>query len=96
MILKDVEKVLSSHKQELIMKGVRALAVFGSVARNEATAASDIDILIDYDSRKGLFAFVNLKVFLENLLKCKVDLVTKNALHPALKKKILQEAKNVF
>jgi uncharacterized protein len=52
--------------------------------------------LIDFDSKKGLFAFVELRNYLRDLLGCKVDLVTKSALHPALKKKILNEAKVVF
>ena len=76
--------------------GVRALAVFGSVARNEGSLKSDVDILIDLKSGKGLFVFVEIKFYLEKLLNCEVDLVTKNALHPALKDQILQEAKNVF
>jgi len=96
MLLKTVKKILKDHKKDLCSRGVRDLAVFGSVARNEESAKSDVDILIDFDSRKGLFVFVELKNYLENLLNCDVDLVTKNALHPALKQKILQEAKHVF
>jgi predicted nucleotidyltransferase len=75
---------------------VRTLSLFGSVARNEGRIGSDIDILIDFDAKMGLFVFVDLKNYLEDLLDCEVDLVTKSALHPALRKKILQEAKNVF
>jgi hypothetical protein len=96
LIFQDVKNILSKHKKQLIQKGVRALAVFGSIARNQGTSKSDVDILIDYDSRKGLFFFVELKNYLEDLLDCEVDLVTKNALHPALKKRILAEAKDVF
>lgn len=96
MFLREVRKILIDHKQELVRQGVRALALFGSITRNEATAQSDIDILIEFDSKKGLFLFVALKQYLEKLLDCEVDLVTKNALHPALKKRILQEAKHVF
>ncbi len=44
----------------------------------------------------GLFGFIGLKDYLEELLHCDVDLVTKSALHPSLRKKILDEAKNVF
>lgn len=73
-----------------------AISIFGSVARNEGTSKSDVDILIDFDSKRGLFAFVGLKGYFENLLDCNVDLVTKNALHPALKSQILNEAKYVF
>jgi predicted nucleotidyltransferase len=96
MLLKPVVKILKNHQEDLTQQGVRSLAIFGSVARNESTAESDIDILIDFDAKRGLFAFVGLKNYLERILQCEVDLVTKNALHPALKPQILREAKHVF
>ena len=96
MLLKDAMKTLKHHRKSLSSQGVRELSIFGSVARNESTSKSDIDILIDFDSKKGLFVFVGLKNYLENILCCKVDLVSRNALHPALKPQILQEAKHVF
>jgi len=96
MLLKSANKILKQHQKELAEQGVRRLAIFGSVARNENTSKSDIDILIDFDAKRGLFAFVGLKHYLENILDCNVDLVTKNALHPALKPQILNEAKYVF
>jgi predicted nucleotidyltransferase len=96
MLFQEVKKILSSHKKELILRGVKALSLFGSIARNEATSKSDVDILIDFDSKKGLFFFLNLKKYLEELLQCEVDLVTPRALHPALKDRILREAKRVF
>ena len=96
MLFNDAKKILSRHKKTLSQFGVQALAIFGSVARDEGSTKSDIDILIDFDSKKGMFVFVDLKIYLENLLKCDVDLVTKNALHPYLKDRILREAKYVF
>lgn len=96
MSYKAVEKILKEHKKPLSQLGVRTLAIFGSVARNEETKSSDVDILVDFDSKKGLFAFIDLKDYLEDILNCKVDLVTKKALHPALKKRILQEARHVY
>lgn len=88
--------VLESHRKDLSRLGTRHLSIFGSTARNEATKTSDIDILVDFDSKKGLFVFVDLKFYLEEILKCEVDLVSKRALHPALKKRILSEAKQIF
>lgn len=88
--------LLISQKKHLSSLGTRHLAIFGSTARNQAKKTSDIDILVDFDSKKGLFGFMDLKFFLEDLLKCEVDLVTKRALHPALKKRILSEAREVF
>ncbi len=96
MQLKEAKKILKGHKKDLSERGVRALAIFGSTARNEGSPQSDVDILIDFDSKRGLFVFVDLKIFLEDILQCEVDLVTKNALHPALKQKILKEAEHVF
>ncbi len=88
--------VLKSHRKDLSRLGTRHLAIFGSTAKNEATKTSDIDILVDFDAKKGLFVFVDLKFFLEDILKCEVDLVSTRALHPALKKRILSEAKQIF
>ena len=88
--------LLISHRDQLFSLGTRHLAIFGSTARNEASKTSDIDILVDFDSKKGLFGFEDLRFYLEEILNCQVDLVTRNALHPALKTRILNEAKEVF
>lgn len=88
--------VLLSHQKELSQLGSRHLAIFGSTARNETTKTSDIDILVDFDTKKDLFEFIDLKFYLEDILSCDVDLVSKQALHPALKKRILGEAKQIF
>ncbi len=96
MLLNQAKKIIQSHKKDLNKLGVRTLAVFGSVARDESKRKSDVDIMIDFDSKKGLFVFMDIKSYLEEILDCDVDLVTKNALHPALKQNILKEAKYVF
>lgn len=96
MNLKDVQNNLIAHQKSLFQYGANSLSIFGSFAKNESTTKSDIDILVDFDSKKGLFGFIDLKNYLEKILKRHVDLVTKNALHPALKQKILQEAQHVF
>lgn len=60
---------------------VKALYLFGSTARGQATRQSDIDILVEFSSHGvGFFDFVNLKTFLEKLLKARVDLVTRDAI----------------
>jgi predicted nucleotidyltransferase len=96
MQFSKAQKILKAHQEDLSNYGVRTLAVFGSIARNEGTKSSDIDILVDFDSKRGLFVFVGLKNYLEGILECEVDLVTRKALHPALKKRILSEARQVF
>lgn len=90
------QALLKSHRSELAKLGTRHLAIFGSTARNEAIKTSDIDILVDFDAKKGFFVFADLKFYLEDILSCDVDLVSTRALHPALKKRILSEAKQVF
>lgn len=94
--LSKAKALLASHREQLSSLGTRHLAIFGSTARNEISSSSDIDILVDFDAKKGLFVFADLKFYLEDLLKCEVDLVSTRALHPALKKRILSEAKQVF
>lgn len=96
ILLKEAKKILTHHKKDLSQLGVLSLALFGSLARDESSSKSDVDILIDFDSKRGLFVFIEVKNYLEELFDCDVDLVTKNALHPALKHRILKEAKYVF
>jgi uncharacterized protein len=93
----DVRRTLQAHPEILQQYGVQEVRVFGSTARGEAGDGSDIDLLVDYDSsaRVGLFAFVRLRRRLGELLGCPVDLVTPDALHPALREDILREAVRV-
>jgi predicted nucleotidyltransferase len=87
--------ILSDSKDELREKfGVKSIAVFGSTARNEAQSGSDVDVLVEFDSRAeiGLFKFIRLQWQLEELLENKVDLVTRGGLFPQLKDSILKEA----
>lgn len=87
-----LEKIAKASR-ELTEFHVKALYLFGSIARDEATAASDVDILVEFtpEARIGLFHFLKLKNFLEGILGCKVDLVTVDALHPMMKDSILEE-----
>jgi len=91
-----IKKIVTAHKDQLINLGTRHLSIFGSTSRGEAKPASDIDILVDFDAKKGIFVFADLKFFLEEILQAEVDLVSTRALHPALKKRILNEAKQIF
>jgi predicted nucleotidyltransferase len=65
--------------------GVTRAALFGSVARGEATETSDVDILFDPPQRMGLFQYSGLALRLEDTLGKKVDLVTYNSLKPILR-----------
>ena len=70
---------------------VKKIGVFGSVARGQQKRRSDIDILIELSKPIGFFDFLELEIFLSKILKRKVDIVTKNALKPLIKKDILKE-----
>ena len=71
--------------------GVKKLGVFGSVSRGENLEASDIDLLVEFSRPIGLFKFIELEDYLSKILGQKVDLVTKNALKPAIKDDVLKE-----
>jgi uncharacterized protein len=90
----EVLERLRADRSSLDRFGVRSIALFGSVARGEAGAGSDVDILVDYraDARPDLFEFIDLKEHLEELVGRRVDLVTPAALHPRLRDRILAEA----
>lgn len=69
---------------------VEELGIFGSTAQGQATAKSDVDILVDFSTSPGFFTFIRLEERLSNILGRKVDLVTKNALKDAVKSEILR------
>jgi predicted nucleotidyltransferase len=96
MQFNEAKRILKTHKNDLAMLGVNTLAIFGSVATNKSKKSSDVDILIEFDAKKGLFGFVHLKDYLQDILHCDVDLVTKKGLHPALKERILSESRKIF
>jgi len=85
-------QILAAHRQELDKFGVKSLAIFGSVARNEARPDSDVDILVEFAEPVGLFEFVDLKDYLQKLLGCPVDLGTPTSLKPRLQEQVLKEA----
>lgn len=84
--------LLKSHKRQLKKFGIRSVFLFGSVARNQARKRSDIDLLVDFERPIGLFEFARLKLYLEELLSRKVDLVTPEALRKEFRESILKEA----
>jgi predicted nucleotidyltransferase len=77
---------------ELKARAVRELWLFGSAARGELRASSDVDILVDFASTVTLFEFARLRRYLEGVLQRPVDLVTRDALKPQLREQILREA----
>jgi len=96
MASSEIEMIKNSISNILISCGLKKAALFGSIVRNEQTANSDIDLLVEFGSGKNLFDLVELKLDLEDLLGRKVDVLTYKSLHPLLKDKILKEQEVIF
>lgn len=75
--------------------GVGRLWLFGSVARDEAASASDVDVLVEFDRPAGLFQLFRLQDQLESLLGCPVDLGTPGGLKPRIRRRVIQERVDV-
>ena len=86
-------QTLSNSKAMLHKRfGVTRLALFGSTARDTATARSDIDILVSFDGAATSQRYFGVQFYLEDLLGCSVDLVTEKALRAELRPYFEREA----
>ena len=93
MISSDVITRMRNQAGQLRRQfAIQNLAVFGSVARGEACADSDVDVLVSFDGTADFDRFMGLKLHLEDLLGVSVDLVTPQALRPELRSRIEGEA----
>jgi predicted nucleotidyltransferase len=88
----DLIERLAASRSQWVSFGVSAIFVFGSAARNEAREQSDVDLLVDFERPVGLFEFMHLRRVLSDLVGRPVDLVTRAALKPQLRDRILSEA----
>lgn len=88
----DVIALLKAHRAEIDAFGVRSIALFGSVARDEAGPESDIDVLVDFDGPAHFRSYMGLKFLLEDLLERRVDLADRAALQPRWRPYIEQGA----
>ncbi len=91
-----IERLLREKRDEIrriaAKHGARNVRVFGSVARGEASRESDIDILVDAGPDTSSWFPAGLILDLEEILGCKVEVVTEKGLNPHLKERVLQEA----
>jgi predicted nucleotidyltransferase len=98
MTLDDVRRLIEPEKDALRAKGVAALYVFGSVARGEAGAGSDVDVLIDIEPgrRFHIIDLANVYNRLTAALGTEVDIVTSRSIKNALQGRVLEGAVRVY
>ncbi len=91
-----LDPLLQAKRQEILalgaLHGARSLQVFGSFARGEAHATSDVDFLVELGPGATLVDLGSLQMDLQDLLGRKVDVVEPGALHWSIRDRVLQEA----
>lgn len=88
--------VIRDHREEVLRladeHGALSVRLFGSAARGEDDADSDLDLLVDMEDGRSLVDHVALKQDLEDLLGREIDVVTERSLHPRVRERVLREA----
>ncbi len=93
MTRQEVLDKLEANCNELRQMCVKSLSLFGSLARDEATDRSDVDLLVEFDRPIGLFQFIRVQQYLQKVLEVdRVDLVMLDAMHAELRGDILRDA----
>ena len=92
-----LREVIGDKRDEILRlaakHGASNVRIFGSVARGEATAESDVDFLVDWDlSRISAWGGVGLNLDLEALLGRRIDITTVDSLHPLIRDQVLRDA----
>ena len=94
----DIISRIRKHADAIRAEGATALYLFGSAARDEMRAESDIDLFVDYDpqARFSLLNLSGIRLIVMDELGHDIDITTRNSLHPPLKDRILAEAVRVL
>ena len=91
-----MHEVLKAKREEILRlaarHGARNVRLFGSVARGEADTESDVDVLVDMEPGRSLLDMGGLLMDLQELLGCRVDVVTERGLRERIRERVLQEA----
>jgi predicted nucleotidyltransferase len=93
--------MLSQSQIDIIIRSMMPyhpvrIGIFGSVARNENSPESDIDILYRLKKPVGLFNLVRMKEDMEKQLNVRIDLVSEQFVHPQLKPQIMSDLKIIY
>ena len=92
----EVLSLVAAHRAELERLGVKALNLFGSVARDQARSDSDVDFLVEFSIEAGLFDLFRVQHYLEDLLERRIDLGTEDALREHLREPVMRDVICVF
>jgi hypothetical protein len=94
----DAIDILLRHQEALRARGVQHAALFGSVARGEASVESDLDIFVEIspDAKLDIFKYAGLKRFIEELFPGRVDVVDREALKPTIRGRAESDAVYAF
>lgn len=87
----EVLGILLQHQPALKDFGVKSLAIFGSVARDEARPDSDVDILVEFEGLVTFDRYMDVKFYLEDHLGTRVDLVSRRSLKHIIRDKVEKE-----
>jgi len=92
----EIQAQLQEKRAEILeiaaRHGAHNVRVFGSLARRQQHPGSDLDILVKLGPKQTLLDLVAIKQDLEDLLGCKVDVVTEEAISPYIRREVLKEA----
>ena len=92
----QLHQKIQQHRNEILdlakKYGAGNIRIFGSVARGDAREDSDLDVLVDLESGRSLFDLGGLLMDLENLLGCRVDVVTAKGLRERIRSRVLKES----
>lgn len=91
-----IDEVIREKRDEILAiatrYGARNVRVFGSVARGEADAESDVDLLVEFDETTSLLDHASMLIELEALLGRRVDVAPEKCLRPRIRERVLEEA----
>lgn len=88
----EVLRILLDNRRQFKRFGVVSVRLFGSVARDEATDHSDVDVIAEFERPLTFKRFMGFKIFLEDLLGLDVDLVTERGLRERIRPDVERDA----
>jgi hypothetical protein len=89
-------KELMSKRDQILeiaaKRGAKRIRLFGSAARGDSVPGSDVDFLVEFEPGRSLLDQGGLLMDLQELLGCKVDVVSERGLRPRYRERVLREA----